>query len=160
LGTTGRAEDRAGPGATEVRHLAAPPLQDGPVMGSRPRAALRYLVVAVVLATAGFGLPARALTGDGPSKARVAVLALTPGPAGAVAVEEAVATCAGHDPTPRPSGRGPVAHGVGPWAMAQAGPPEAAVIRRREWGAIEGMRDSHPEFAPISKLIGHHTVPA
>jgi hypothetical protein len=37
-------------------------------------------------------------------------------------------------------------------------PAEPPVISRHEWGANEGLRKGHPEFAPISKLVVHHTV--
>ncbi|HEV7534910.1 MAG TPA: hypothetical protein VGP90_04695, partial [Acidimicrobiia bacterium] len=48
----------------------------------------RKVVVAVVLATAGFGLPARALTGGGAAGPRVAVLRVDHGPAGAIGAAE------------------------------------------------------------------------
>ncbi|HVW33328.1 MAG TPA: N-acetylmuramoyl-L-alanine amidase, partial [Acidimicrobiia bacterium] len=47
------------------------------------------------------------------------------------------------------TGRVPVAGGQ---------PAEPPVITRHDWGANEGLRKGHPEFAPISKLIVHHTV--
>ena len=47
-----------------------------------------------------------------------------------------------------------------PIRVAEGKPAEPPVITRREWGANEGMRKGHPEFAPISKLIVHHTVTA
>jgi hypothetical protein len=37
-------------------------------------------------------------------------------------------------------------------------PPQPEVITRHTWGADERMRKGHPEFAPISKLVVHHTV--
>jgi len=37
-------------------------------------------------------------------------------------------------------------------------PAEPPVIGRHQWGANEAMRKGHPEFAPISKLVVHHTV--
>ena len=37
-------------------------------------------------------------------------------------------------------------------------PPQPEVITRAGWGADEGMRKGPVEFAPISKLIVHHTV--
>jgi hypothetical protein len=45
-----------------------------------------------------------------------------------------------------------------PVADGGRAPDEPPVISRREWGANEGMRKGHPEFAPISKLVVHHTV--
>jgi hypothetical protein len=39
-----------------------------------------------------------------------------------------------------------------------SGPSQPNVISRPAWGADEGMRKGDPEFAPISKLIVHHTV--
>jgi N-acetylmuramoyl-L-alanine amidase-like protein len=37
-------------------------------------------------------------------------------------------------------------------------PPQPEIITRAGWGADEGMRKGPVEFAPISKLIVHHTV--
>ena len=39
-----------------------------------------------------------------------------------------------------------------------SGPPQPEVITRQAWGADEGMRKGPIEFAPISKLVVHHTV--
>ena len=36
--------------------------------------------------------------------------------------------------------------------------PQPEIITRAGWGADEGMRKGNPQFAPISKLIVHHTV--
>ena len=41
---------------------------------------------------------------------------------------------------------------------AGSAPPQPEVITRAGWGADEGMRKGPVEFAPISKLIVHHTV--
>jgi hypothetical protein len=49
---------------------------------------------------------------------------------------------------------------VRPVRVAGGKPAEPAVITRRDWGANEGMRKGNPEFAPISKLVVHHTVTA
>jgi hypothetical protein len=191
-------------------------------MGSNPKASLRSLVAVIVLAAAGFGLPARALGGDAPGS-RLAVLpvkaevrlpfpathvglrwrgseaapvevrwrtadgwgpwaappiwddagdpdqslvatGLVRPPAGTIALAvragagatqvEAVAIDAG--PNPRPLPPPPVrlhTAGGGP-------PPQPPVISRHDWGANEGMRKGHPEFAAISKLLVHHTVTA
>ena len=76
-------------------------------------------------------------------------------PAGATDVA-AVIIDAGPDPLPTPRGGG----GVGARRVANEKPAQPAVISRREWGANEGLRKGHPEFAPISKLVVHHTVTA
>jgi hypothetical protein len=39
-----------------------------------------------------------------------------------------------------------------------SGPPQPEVISRPAWGADEGMRKGPIEFAPVSKLVVHHTV--
>jgi hypothetical protein len=39
-----------------------------------------------------------------------------------------------------------------------SGPPQPEVITRHAWGADEGVRKGPIEFAPISKLVVHHTV--
>ena len=39
-----------------------------------------------------------------------------------------------------------------------SGPPQPEVIGRSAWGADEGMRKGPVEYAPISKLVVHHTV--
>ena len=49
-----------------------------------------------------------------------------------------------------PAAPEPVAH--------RSAPPQPEVITRAGWGANEGMRKGQPEFAPISKLVVHHTV--
>jgi hypothetical protein len=74
-------------------------------------------------------------------------LAVRPAP-GASHVE-VVAIDAGPDgaPLPAPSR---VANG--------SAPAEPPIISRHDWGANEGIRKGHPEFAPISKLVVHHTV--
>jgi N-acetylmuramoyl-L-alanine amidase-like protein len=36
--------------------------------------------------------------------------------------------------------------------------PQPEIITRAGWGADEGMRKGNPQFAPISKLVVHHTV--
>ena len=41
-----------------------------------------------------------------------------------------------------------------------SGPPQPEVISRSTWGADEGKRKGPIEFAPISKLVVHHTVTA
>jgi N-acetylmuramoyl-L-alanine amidase len=229
-------------------------------MGSEPRGLLRGLVVAVILVTAGFGLPARAaLMRDPAARSRVAILPVAPA-AAAPSVESAatapssrpgpsvVAPLAGDVALPFPAThvglrwRGAESDAVdvrwrgpgewGPWqrlavwddagddhagivasglvrpdpgatglavrwpatardveaVIIDAGPDPAdggysapasattggvgqrrvagekaaqpPVITRREWGANEGMRKGHPEFAPISKLVVHHTVTA
>jgi hypothetical protein len=191
-------------------------------MGSDPRALLRSLVAVVVLAAAGFGLPARALSSAadhgvrltvvkvpglaerrlpfpathlglrwrGSEKAPVALrwrtadgwgpwtglsiwddagdpdvqfvaTGLVRPPAGATAFAvrpgpgaeriEAVLIDAGRDPAPASSPVTIRAAGAG-------GAPEPPVISRHDWGANEGMRKGHPEFAAISKLVVHHTV--
>jgi hypothetical protein len=75
--------------------------------------------------------------------------AVRPGP-GAERIE-AVLIDAGRDPAPASSPTTVRAAGGGP-------PPEPPVISRHDWGANEGMRKGHPEFAAISKLVVHHTV--
>ena len=64
--------------------------------------------------------------------------------AGAGALE-AVVIEAGSGPAPVPVANRPT-------------PPQPEVITRAGWGADEGMRKGPQEFAPISKLIVHHTV--
>jgi len=38
------------------------------------------------------------------------------------------------------------------------GPPQPAVVTRAQWGADESLRSGTPRFAPVTKLIVHHTV--
>ena len=79
---------------------------------------------------------------------------------------EAVVIGAGRTPTaqlfPSTTGGGEGPHrtssttGGAPAASTRAAPPE--IISRAGWGADEGSRKGAAEFAPISKLIVHHTV--
>jgi hypothetical protein len=43
-------------------------------------------------------------------------------------------------------------------AASTAGVPQPRIIRRSEWGADESLRDWDPEYAPVDKMIIHHTV--
>jgi hypothetical protein len=43
---------------------------------------------------------------------------------------------------------------------ATAGPPQPPVVPRAQWGADESLRTGTPRFAPVTKLIVHHTVTA
>jgi hypothetical protein len=77
-------------------------------------------------------------------------------PAGATALE-VVAIDAGSGPAPAPAGS--TATGVRPRRVVnESGPPQPEVISRHAWGADEGVRKGPVEFAPISKLVVHHTV--
>lgn len=40
----------------------------------------------------------------------------------------------------------------------RSGPPQPDVISRRAWGADESIRKGPAEFAPVAKLVVHHTV--
>ena len=40
------------------------------------------------------------------------------------------------------------------------GPPQPSVVTRAQWGADESLRKGTPLFAPVTKLIVHHTVTA
>jgi len=40
----------------------------------------------------------------------------------------------------------------------EGAPPQPAVITRAQWGADESLRKGTPVYAPVSKLIVHHTV--
>jgi hypothetical protein len=71
-------------------------------------------------------------------------------PAGVAAVKVIVID-AGHQPMPAeplPKRR----------AVNPSGAPQPEVISRQAWGADESMRKGPVEFAPISKLVVHHTV--
>src|SRR5581483_10992445 len=57
------------------------------------------------------------------------------------------------------AGTGP-APPMAPVRVAEGKRAERPVISRAAWGANEGLRKGRPEFAPISKLIVHHTVTA
>jgi N-acetylmuramoyl-L-alanine amidase-like protein len=48
--------------------------------------------------------------------------------------------------------------GPAPVAVAYRAAPQPEIITRAGWGADEGMRKGPVEFAPISKLVVHHTV--
>ena len=50
---------------------------------------------------------------------------------------------------------------AGPRPAGAAGaPPQPGVISRAQWGADESLRKGIREFAPITKLVVHHTVTA
>jgi hypothetical protein len=73
---------------------------------------------------------------------------------------EMVAIDAGRDRALPPAAT-PLGADLGPRPRPVAGGSPAAqpeVISRYTWGADERMRKGHPEFAPISKLVVHHTV--
>jgi hypothetical protein len=68
-----------------------------------------------------------------------------------------VAIDAGRGPEPPPAGSPHEA--LRPRRVVNgSGPPQPDVITRHAWGADEGMRKGPVEFAPISKLVVHHTV--
>ena len=47
---------------------------------------------------------------------------------------------------------------VAPVAAPAGGARQPEVVTRAQWGADESMRKGTPEFAPLSKLVVHHTV--
>ena len=70
---------------------------------------------------------------------------------------EVVAIDGGSGPAPGP----PAAVGEEPRprkVVNRSGPPQPDVISRHAWGADESIRKGPIEFAPVSKLVVHHTV--
>jgi hypothetical protein len=47
---------------------------------------------------------------------------------------------------------------AGQTGAARPGDRQPEVVTRAQWGADESMRTGTPEFAPLSKLVVHHTV--
>ena len=78
------------------------------------------------------------VTGGEATAVKVAAFDTEGGPRHLVRAQPPAAGAAPGDPTP--------------------GPPQPPVVPRAEWGADESLRRGTPLFAPVTKLIVHHTV--